>query len=147
MKLLPERSGVPTIFQQRRCGHCRPETTAQKKRHTFTEKRLSLAKVLIRLLEGNNLFDKLKSVFRAYRSTRINFRNIQRYFHCVHGRLQKHRELVGPGRLGEVRVHGFEADDLLKAVFQSEPIQCLNRVIPIRIRENLGYVEILISTI
>lgn len=63
------------------------------------------------------LRESIVCISREYRSPRINVCDIQRDLHGVHRRLQKHRELVGPGWPREVRVHGLEAYDLLKAVF------------------------------
>lgn len=57
--------------------------------------------------------------------------------HGLRRRLQDHGELVGAGGLGEVRVHGLEAHDLVEAVLEPQPPQRPHRVCPVRVRENL----------
>ena len=77
------------------------------------------------------------SLWLAYRATRVQVGSLDRDRHGVKRRFQENRELVGSGRVREVRVNGLEAYDLLEAVLYPETIQYRQRVNPIRICKNL----------
>lgn len=79
----------------------------------------------------------LRAIWWAYRAARIDSGGAECDFHGLQRRLQEDGELVGTGRAGEIRVHRLEADDLIEATLQPQPLQSPDRVGSVGVREDL----------
>ena len=136
---LPKRFVGPKLFRQQYCGRCRRGTAARRKQNSSIDQSiLVVIDFFLKIAVSSDKIRREKKIcFSAYRTRRIDIGSIKGDFHGVQWWFQNNRKLIKASRFRKVRIHCLEANDLIEAILQSQPVQYLNRMVSIGIGENL----------